>query len=48
VGDLARGRTRSTRPASPSDRAGAPAPVRLPLTLNNRLRTGADKGNPTV
>ena len=31
-----------------SDRVGTVASAAFPFAVNNRLRTGADKGNPTV
>jgi hypothetical protein len=31
-----------------SDRVGIVVSAAVPFAVNNRLRTGADKGNPTV
>jgi hypothetical protein len=48
AGYLARGDKRATLAIDQADSALASAFVDFPLTINNRLRTGADKGNPTV
>ena len=48
AGCFARGGKRATLALDQADSARVSARVDFPLTINNRLRTGADKGNPTV
>jgi hypothetical protein len=48
VGDDASRRTRPTLAIDQADSSSDPSVGDFPLTINNRLRTGADKGNPTV
>ena len=49
AGCFARGGKRATLALDQADSARVSASCRSsPLRINNRLRTGADKGNPTV
>ncbi len=48
AGRPARGGKRATLAFDQADSTRVSARVDFPLTINNRLRTGADKGNPTV